>query len=83
MDPATYRPGEEVDRWREAMPDRAAGAGLRLAGVSEEDLRRPRATCARDEMRAISAEARDTEWPDARGAFADVQDTGSPAERAF
>ena len=34
-------------------------------------------------MAEIAATARDTEWPDAAGAYSDVQDVGDPRERAF
>ncbi|SEO41923.1 pyruvate dehydrogenase E1 component alpha subunit [Salinihabitans flavidus] len=82
VDPASYRPEAEVDQWRRRCPIARLEAGLRLAGVSDEELSRTRQE-AWDEMRAISAEASATSWPDARGAFADVQDMGNPAERAF
>jgi pyruvate dehydrogenase E1 component alpha subunit len=80
VDPATYRPAEEVEAARAACPITRAEATLRLAG--DTDLAAIRADAVA-EMTAIAAQARDTGWPDAGAAFADVQDVGDPRERAF
>ena len=82
VDPATYRPAEEVEDWRRACPiDRLAGA-LELAGVDPDALTEARHN-AEAEMAAALAEARDADWPDEGLAYADVQDAGDPRERAF
>jgi len=82
VDPAAYRPEGEVEQWREKCPIARLEAGLRLAGVSDDVLRETKEE-AWEDMRRISEEASATAWPDASGAFVDVQDMGNPAERAF
>jgi acetoin:2,6-dichlorophenolindophenol oxidoreductase subunit alpha len=81
-DAAAYRAAEEVEEWRKSDPITRLEDMLRVAGVSGERLDRARVK-AYEEMEAISAEARDTAWPDAAGAFSDVQDLGDPRARPF
>lgn len=82
VDPATYRPAEEVEAQRAKCPIARLEAALRLGGASDAALARLHET-ARSEMNHIAAEASATDWPEARAAFSDVQDVGDPAERAF
>lgn len=82
VDPATYRPAKEVEAQRANCPIARLEAVLRLAGVSDDQLSKLHADALR-EMTDIAAQARDTDWPDPALAFADVQDTGDPRERAF
>ncbi|WP_209426305.1 thiamine pyrophosphate-dependent dehydrogenase E1 component subunit alpha [Pararhodobacter sp. SW119] len=82
VDPATYRPAEEVEDWRRACPiDRLAGT-LEMAGIDPAALNDAR-RAAEAEMAEAMAAARASDWPDAALAFADVQDAGDPRERAF
>jgi acetoin:2,6-dichlorophenolindophenol oxidoreductase subunit alpha len=82
VDPAAYRPAEEVEDWRRACPiDRLAGA-LELAGADPTALNDAR-SAAEAEMAAVMATARASDWPDAELAFADVQDAGDPRARAY
>ncbi|TNF21459.1 MAG: thiamine pyrophosphate-dependent dehydrogenase E1 component subunit alpha [Rhodobacteraceae bacterium] len=82
VDPATYRPAEEVAAQRAKCPIARMEALLALAGVEAETLAQL-ASEAAEEMTAIAAKAEATGWPDAARAFADVQDIGDPRERAF
>ena len=76
-DSAGYRSGEEVEeRWREDPIARAA-AILAGAGVAGEELEAIR-EAAREEMRLVLADAKDTPWPSAERAFDDVQDSHGP-----
>jgi acetoin:2,6-dichlorophenolindophenol oxidoreductase subunit alpha len=81
-DAAVYRPKEEVEaRWKEDPIARCA-ALLHEAGFSSSDLEAAREAAAA-EMRRVYEAARDTPYPDARLAFADVQDVGDPRVEAF
>ena len=82
VDKAAYRAAEEVETWRKTDPIGRLEDMLRLAGVTDERLRQSRAQ-AYEDMEAICAAARDTDWPKAAAAFEDVQDLGSPRHRAF
>jgi acetoin:2,6-dichlorophenolindophenol oxidoreductase subunit alpha len=82
VDPAAYRPAEEVEDWRRACPlDRLAGS-LELAGIDAAVLDSARRR-AEAEMDAAKVDAQAAAWPDAALAFADVQDAGDPRERAY
>ncbi|MCF3593949.1 thiamine pyrophosphate-dependent dehydrogenase E1 component subunit alpha [Rhodobacteraceae bacterium LMO-12] len=82
VDPASYRPAEEVEAARATCPIARLESTLRLADVSDDDLAKLHAEAAR-EMNDIAAQAQATDWPDAALAYADVQDIGDPSERAF
>jgi pyruvate dehydrogenase E1 component alpha subunit len=82
VDKAAYRSAEEVETWRRADPIGRLEDMLRLAGVADDRLRQSRAQ-AYEDMEAICAVARDTDWPAPAAAFEDVQDLGSPRHRAF
>jgi pyruvate dehydrogenase E1 component alpha subunit len=82
VDPATYRPADEVEAQRANCPIARLEAVLRAAGVADELLARFHADAVA-EMNAIAATARETDWPGSDEAFSDVQDVGDPAERAF
>ena len=82
VDAAPYRDGGEVEKARETCPIARLEAALRMAGVGADELARARDR-AKADMHAIRLEAQDTGWPDALGAYTDVQDIGDPQERAF
>jgi len=82
VDPATYRPAQEVDEWRGNCPIARLEVALRLAGESDARLSALQAQES-GAMAAIAQAARDTGWPEATDAFTDVQDIGDPRERAF
>ncbi|EAQ02393.1 acetoin dehydrogenase (TPP-dependent) alpha chain [Pseudooceanicola batsensis HTCC2597] len=82
VDPATYRDAAEVEEWRAHCPIARLEGALRLAGVDEARMQQQR-TEAEQYMQDVYARARDAEWPDPAQAFADVQDIGNPAERAY
>lgn len=82
VDVAAYRDGAEVERARETCPIARLEAALSVAGVSADQLAAARDR-AREEMHAIRTEAQNTGWPEAFGAFTDVQDIGDPRERAY
>ncbi|TDE34036.1 thiamine pyrophosphate-dependent dehydrogenase E1 component subunit alpha [Antarcticimicrobium sediminis] len=82
VDPASYRPAAEVEEWRGNCPIARLEVALRLAGESDARLAAIH-TQEITEMARIAVTARDTGWPDAAGAFSDVQDIGDPRERAF
>ncbi len=82
VDPALYRPADEVEAQRGNCPIARLGAALAMAGM-EPDALAATAQQAVEEMTAIAAKARDTDWPDPMAAFSDVQDMGDPRERAF
>ena len=82
VDAAAYRDGGEVEMARETCPIARLDAALGVAGMSTEE-RIARRERAKAEMHAIRAEASATGWPDAAGAYTDVQDIGDPRERAF
>lgn len=81
-DAAGYRPAAEVEARRAEEPIGRAAALLRGAGVPDAALEADRAA-AEAEMAAAYAAAFAAEYPGAAAAFADVQDVGSPLERAF
>ncbi|WMS43004.1 thiamine pyrophosphate-dependent dehydrogenase E1 component subunit alpha [Acuticoccus sp. MNP-M23] len=82
-DPGAYRPAEEVARRiAEEDPVAATREALRLAGVDPAALDADLAA-ARAEMGGHAAFAAAQPYPDADGAFDDVQDTGSPREMAY
>lgn len=82
VDPATYRDAAEVEEWRAQCPIARLENALRLAGVDDAQLRQQR-DAAETYMRGVLDRAREAAWPDPANAFADVQDIGNPAERAF
>ena len=82
VDPAAYRPAAEVEEWRGNCPIARMEVALRTAGIDDARLAAIHAEEAA-KMAEIAATARDTEWPDAAGAYSDVQDVGDPRERAF
>jgi pyruvate dehydrogenase E1 component alpha subunit len=70
VDPATYRNGEEVDRALQSDPlaflEKAVGAeAVSIRREAEEEVKR-----------ALAAAAA-APWPDASGAYTDIQDTGA------
>jgi pyruvate dehydrogenase E1 component alpha subunit len=82
VDPASYRPREEVEaRWKDD-PIARLGEALRAAGIAAADLDADRAAAAA-EMDRVYAIARDTPWPPAERAWQDVQDAGDPRVAAF
>ena len=81
-DAAPYRDGSEVEEAKKTCPIARLEEVLGLAGISAADLSAVREQ-AKEEMNAIRLEAQNTAWPDAAGAFTDVQDMGDPRERAF
>ena len=82
VDPAAYRPASEVEEQRANCPIERLESMLGLAGVTAAELAALQ-TGARQEMNRITALAQATDWPDAALAYADVQDIGDPAQRAF
>ncbi|MCA8869280.1 MAG: thiamine pyrophosphate-dependent dehydrogenase E1 component subunit alpha, partial [Rhodobacteraceae bacterium] len=82
VDPAAYRPASEVEEQRANCPIARLESMLGLAGVTAAELAALQ-TGARQEMNRITALAQATDWPDAALAYADVQDIGDPAQRAF
>jgi pyruvate dehydrogenase E1 component alpha subunit len=82
VDPATYRPKEEVEaRWKDD-PIARLGEALRAAGLSQAELDAER-QLATEEMDRVYAIARDTPWPAATRAWEDVQDAGDPRVAAY
>jgi pyruvate dehydrogenase E1 component alpha subunit len=82
VDPATYRPSEEVAaRWKDD-PIARLGEALRAAGLGQDALDAERAAAA-DEIARVYDMARDTPWPPASRAYEDVQDAGDPRVAAF
>ncbi|MFO1351170.1 MAG: thiamine pyrophosphate-dependent dehydrogenase E1 component subunit alpha [Gammaproteobacteria bacterium] len=81
-DPALYRPQAEVEERRRRDPLLLAAALLGDSGVGAEEIASWRELAQR-EMRAAYAVARAAPWPEARLAFADVQDIGDPQTRAY
>lgn len=82
VDPASYRPAQEVEAARATCPIARLEAALKLAGEEDTHLRKVQQAAAED-LATIARAARDTEWPDPAGAYTDVQDIGDPRERAF
>ncbi|MFP7569467.1 thiamine pyrophosphate-dependent dehydrogenase E1 component subunit alpha [Marivita sp. S2033] len=82
VDPATYRPADEVEAQRANCPIARLETALGLSGVTPETFSALRNDAAR-EMADIAAQAQATDWPDAALAFVDVQDVGSPRQRPF
>jgi len=82
VDPASYRPAQEVEDARATCPIARLEAVLRLAGEEDARLHQVQQTAARD-LAAIARTARETGWPDPAGAYTDVQDIGDPRERAY
>ena len=82
VDPASYRDAAEVEEWRARCPIARLESALRLSGVDQDRLDATRDEAQRG-MRAVRDRARAAAWPDPAGAFADVQDVGDPATRAF
>jgi pyruvate dehydrogenase E1 component alpha subunit len=81
-DQAPYRDASEVEEWRARCPIARLEAALRMAGVDQARLDETR-EAAQAGMREVRDRARAADWPDAAGAFADVQDVGDPGMRAF
>lgn len=81
-DAAPYRDPAEVEKMRAFDPIARLADTLAAAGVARSRLEEEKAA-AYAEMEAIYATSRDTPWPDAAGAFTDVQDLGDPRERAY
>jgi len=82
VDPAAYRPAEEVAAQRAVCPIMRLGAALCMAGIAEAALAEAEAA-ARAEMAAALAGARAAPWPEPAAAYADVQDVGDPRLGAF
>lgn len=82
VDAAAYREGAEVEEAKKTCPIARLETALGMAGVEAAELAAVRDR-AREEMHAIRQEAQSTAWPDAAGAYTDVQDIGDPRERAF
>ncbi len=82
VDPAAYRPADEVAAARLVEPVLRAREALAAAGVTSAELDADR-EAAEAEMRAAYDAARAAPFPGPDMAFADVQDIGSPAEEAF
>ncbi|MCH9670327.1 MAG: thiamine pyrophosphate-dependent dehydrogenase E1 component subunit alpha [Gammaproteobacteria bacterium] len=74
VDPAAYRPDDEVARQWEVDPITRAGEVLQAAGVHADELRAIR-DAATAEMAQVYAEAQTAPWPEPANAFTDVQDT--------
>jgi acetoin:2,6-dichlorophenolindophenol oxidoreductase subunit alpha len=82
VDPATYRPKEEVEaKWKED-PIARLGEALLASGATQGDLDGERRT-ASDEIARVYATARDTPFPPLTRAYEDVQDAGDPRAGAF
>ncbi|MEO1103844.1 MAG: thiamine pyrophosphate-dependent enzyme, partial [Pseudomonadota bacterium] len=82
-DPGHYRPPDEVAARIDAEdPIKLCAEALALAGISAADLEADR-TAAEALMAEHAAFASAQPYPDAGGAFDDVQDVGSPLERAY
>ena len=81
-DAAPYRPSAEVDEKWGDDPIARLRARLEEAGATSADLD-GLAHAAQDEMAKALETARASDWPDPDLAFADVQDAGSPQERAY
>jgi pyruvate dehydrogenase E1 component alpha subunit len=82
VDPATYRPADEVAARHLEEPILRARETLLGAGLSAADLDADRADAER-EMAAAFDDARAAPFPPPEEAMRDVQDVGSPLERAF
>ncbi|MDX5361374.1 MAG: thiamine pyrophosphate-dependent dehydrogenase E1 component subunit alpha [Alphaproteobacteria bacterium] len=82
VDPAPYRPAEEVQEAWTRDPIARARAMLETAGYEAGDLAAI-AAAAQREMRAAYDTARAAPWPDSDLAYADVQDVGDPRMVAF
>ncbi|WP_372421677.1 thiamine pyrophosphate-dependent dehydrogenase E1 component subunit alpha [Salinarimonas chemoclinalis] len=81
-DAAAYRDPAEVEAWRGRDPIARLAAALAEAGVDPARLEAAR-TRAQAEMADVLDDARAAPWPDLAAAFADVQDVGDPAVRAY
>ncbi|MGJ3264842.1 MAG: thiamine pyrophosphate-dependent dehydrogenase E1 component subunit alpha [Salinarimonas sp.] len=81
-DAGAYRGADEVAAWRARDPIARLAAALAEAGVDPARLEAAR-TEAEAEMAAVLDDARAAPWPDLAQAYADVQDLGDPATRAF
>jgi len=82
VDTAPYRPADEVAARRLEEPILRAGDVLRSAGVAEADILADQRD-AEAEMATAYAAAVGSAFPPAAEAFRDVQDVGSPVERAY
>ncbi|SFT87117.1 thiamine pyrophosphate-dependent dehydrogenase E1 component subunit alpha [Sedimentitalea nanhaiensis] len=82
VDPATYRPAEEVEAQRANCPIHRLRAVLALSGMDRAALQQIHDRAVQ-EMNAIAVQASETDWPDPAAAFSDVQDMGDPRERAY
>lgn len=82
VDPASYRPAEEVEEWRRRDPIERLAMLLQEAGVPAAQLEQF-ARAAREELEAAFQEAKESPWPETSEAFTDVQDLGDPRERPF
>ena len=81
-DPAAYRSAQELEARKLEDPIARLREVLALTGVDAHDMDALEGA-ARDEMRDVLAAARDTPFPDADLAFADVQDAGDPRVDAY
>jgi pyruvate dehydrogenase E1 component alpha subunit len=82
VDPATYRPKEEVEaKWKED-PIARLGEALRASGVAQSQLDGEK-QIAQDEIERIYGAARETPFPPLTRAYEDVQDAGDPRQGAF
>ncbi|WP_366554717.1 thiamine pyrophosphate-dependent dehydrogenase E1 component subunit alpha [Aquibaculum sediminis] len=82
VDPAAYRPAEEVAQWREADPIARVAALLQDGGSGDGELDAIAAK-VRQAMEEVCQSAKDSPWPAEARAFEDVQDIGDPRERAY
>jgi pyruvate dehydrogenase E1 component alpha subunit len=81
-DPAHYRDPAEVAARKQTDPLGRVRDALLLSGVAAADLDGDE-EAAEAEMAAAFDEAREAPFPPAEAAFTDVQDVGSPRQRAF
>ncbi|MGP9821056.1 thiamine pyrophosphate-dependent dehydrogenase E1 component subunit alpha [Salinarimonas sp. NSM] len=81
-DAAAYRDPAEVEAWRGRDPIARLAAALAEAGVDRGRLEAARGR-AEAEMADVLDDARAAPWPELAAAYADVQDVGDPAERAY
>jgi TPP-dependent pyruvate/acetoin dehydrogenase alpha subunit len=81
-DPATYRSAQEVaERWRHD-PIARCRTLLMESGMAEAEIESARVGAEAEIERAVAA-AEAAPWPDAAGAFGDVQDLGTPQRSAI
>ena len=82
VDPAAYRPSEEVDEAWKNDPIKRLADTLAANGISSDQLAENEGQ-ARAEMEAAYQAAKAADWPPAHRGFEDVQYDGDPREEAF